>query len=354
MPARRSPALTALVFWLLLAIFPWSAQAFTHVVQPGDTLASIAERYYGKVQHENLLVVANALEAQGGTRIVPGMLLEVPALTHVRIGRGQTWKKLALKLLGHEQRATVLAGANGTKPWLPPDNDAEIIVPYNLRFIATGNETVVGLAYRFMGDRKMGWMLDNYNQRKGRRLQRGEVLLIPITDIELTAAGKEAAGVSLLRTQTQGGGVNRKAQLQVIAQIGDLKANIRKGQYVEAVRQAIQFLSQGRLRQGQRATIYRQLLEAYAALGAIGRAAEACALWMKDDPHAKLDPIRMSPKLIEACKLNQQPQAAPAGKPSEPGKPQQGETQEKRPAPSKNRQQREQGATNRSPGAQGG
>lgn len=36
-----------------LGTAPHSANAFTHVVVQGDTLASIAEKYYGKIQYEN-------------------------------------------------------------------------------------------------------------------------------------------------------------------------------------------------------------------------------------------------------------------------------------------------------------
>src|SRR6266508_743002 len=90
------------------------ACAFTHIVRAGDTLASIAERFYGKIQHEKLLVMANALDAHGGSPIVPGMRLEVPALTLYRVRPGDTWAKLATELLGGPNRADVLATANGT------------------------------------------------------------------------------------------------------------------------------------------------------------------------------------------------------------------------------------------------
>jgi hypothetical protein len=41
-------------------------------------LAQIAERSYGRVEMEQLLVAANGLDAGGGIPIVPGMRLEVP------------------------------------------------------------------------------------------------------------------------------------------------------------------------------------------------------------------------------------------------------------------------------------
>ena len=51
----------ALLSWsaAIFCSLPAWAGAFTHIVQPGETLASISERFYGKIQNETLLVVAN-------------------------------------------------------------------------------------------------------------------------------------------------------------------------------------------------------------------------------------------------------------------------------------------------------
>ena len=51
----------ALLVAASLGSAPHAAQAFTHVVVQGDTLASIAEKYYGKIQYEKFLVDANLL-----------------------------------------------------------------------------------------------------------------------------------------------------------------------------------------------------------------------------------------------------------------------------------------------------
>src|SRR5690606_25314605 len=87
--SRWATRLAALAF-VFVASWSGPSAAFVHVVQPGDTLASLAEHIYGKIQHERLLVAANSLEVEGGIRIVAGMRLEVPALSYVRVSRGQT------------------------------------------------------------------------------------------------------------------------------------------------------------------------------------------------------------------------------------------------------------------------
>ncbi len=277
------------------------ARAFTHVVQPNDTLASIAERYYGRIQHEKVLVAANALDVKGGSPIVPGMRLEVPALGHRRVERGDTWPSLAALLLGSEHRADVLAQANGSKPWLLPEEGALIQIPYNLTLLTDTTDNIINIAYKFMGNSTKAWVLDHYNRLNGRALQRGDVLLVPLVDLPLTDAGKEAAERSARETLSQSSAPKRDVQLKVEAELPALIADVRGGRYVDALTRGNRFLSAGELTHPQLAVIHRQLLEAYVAMGAHGLATAACDAWRKFDTKAVMNPVLLSPKIIEAC-----------------------------------------------------
>jgi len=292
----------ALVVGASLTSLPGDAHGFTHVVQQGDTLAAIAERYYGLIQHEKLLVAANGLDAQGGTPIVPGMRLEVPALSHRRVKSDDTWTALATTLLGAPYRADVLSMANGSSPWLTPADGAEIIVPYNLPVIVTSADTIISIAQKFMGDPNKAWVLDHYNGFKGRRLHPGEVVLVPLTELALSEDGKKAVVDANPLACSQAGGEMRQIQRRVQTELPALIADVRGGRYVDAVSRGSRFLSRTADLTGEQvAIVHRQLLEAYAALEAPGLAAASCAEWRKLDPRAKLDPVAMSPKLIEAC-----------------------------------------------------
>ena len=173
-----------------------NASAFTHIVQPGETLASIAERIYGRIQHERILVAANELDVQGGLSIVAGMRLEVPSVAYRRVRKGDTWQTMATEHLGTPKRADVLAISNGTNPWLPAEEGAEITIPYNLRLIATAPDTLPQVAYRYLGDTKKAWMLEQYNGAKGIELRRGDVVLVPLTDLPLTEEGRREAAAA--------------------------------------------------------------------------------------------------------------------------------------------------------------
>ena len=289
-------------FAMLLAAMITAArvEAFPLVVQPGDTLAGVAQRIYGRVELEGLLVMANGLEVHGGIAIVPGMRLEVPSLAHRRVRRGDTWPSLAMSLLGGAERAAVLAFSNSAKPWSAPAENAEILVPYNLRYIATGGETLSDIADRFLGSRKRVWMLASYNGLQDAPLGAGSIVLVPLTDLRLTPVGQDAARRAL-EGYVDVAGDRRTEQLAAAEEVPQLLAEVRGGRYAEAVARGMELLMRAPLTTPQRASVQRGLLEAYVALGATGRASDACREWRKAAPRAQLDPVDLSPKVLAAC-----------------------------------------------------
>ncbi|HSU38280.1 MAG TPA: LysM peptidoglycan-binding domain-containing protein [Polyangiaceae bacterium] len=292
---------TAWALAFALALSAGTARAFSYVVAPGDTLASIAERYYGRIQQERLLVAANFLDARRGTPIVPGMRLEVPALGHHRIVRGETWETLAAELLGSPSRADALSAANGSSPWLAPEDGSEIAVPYNLRVVIGEKEDLTTIAYRHLGDMNKAWTLDHYNGLGGKKPLEGDVLLVPISDLTLTEAGRKAAAAAAAIECTEAGGAARKTQQHIAQELPALVADVRAGRYAEAVTRGVRFVASGALTEPQRALVEQKLTEAYVALDAPGLAAAACSEWRKRDRAVHLDPTVVSPKIIAAC-----------------------------------------------------
>jgi LysM repeat protein len=277
------------------------ALAFSHVVRADDTLASIAERYYGKIQYERILVAANLLDLEGGSSIVRGMQLEVPSLAHRRVARGETWESLAAETLGLGERSDVLALANGSMPWLFPEEGAEIVIPYNLRVVVRPNDTLIAIALRFLGDMNKAWVLDRYNKLKGRGVEPGTVLLVPLTDLPLTDAGRRAAARAAENVFSESLGATLKSQRKIAQEIPLLIADVRAGRYVDAVARGSRFIASGALTETQLSRVYRELVEAYVALEAAGLARSACEEWRKREPGVVLDPSLVSPKILRAC-----------------------------------------------------
>ncbi len=275
--------------------------AFPHIVIKGDTVAQLAERIYGRVELERVVVAANGLDGRAGSTIVPGMRLEIPAVSYHRVIPGDSWQSLAGQLLGSRKRGVVLARVNGSEPWIQPTIGKEIVIPYNLRYVASRGDTTQTVAYRFLGRRDQAWIVSTYNGLKRARLRQGEVILVPLTDLTLTESGKREALVAGALIRSQAAGQAREAQRVAEREIPLLVTDVRRGRYVRAVGRGAGLLARGSLSQPQLAAIHRQLTEAYVALGAMGLAATACTKWREAEPDAALDRLLLSPKILQAC-----------------------------------------------------
>jgi LysM repeat protein len=278
------------------------ANAFVHVVRPKETLADIAKRLYGDSTREGLLAGANALDVQGGSAIVPGMHLQIPACDFHRVGEHETWASIARDFLGDDKRADYLARANDALAWIAPSPGQEVRVPYVLTYIAAEGDTTLAIARKYLGDANKAWELDAYNGKKDWKLLRGEVVLVPISSLELTDMGRAEALGEDARGRREAGGATLAAQRKAAAEIPLLLADVRAGRYVDAVARGNRLAAQADLSRAQLASIDRALVEAYVALDAAGPAAAACDEWHKNEPGATLDPVYVSPKIRDACR----------------------------------------------------
>jgi hypothetical protein len=277
------------------------AEAFPHVVQPGDTLAAIAERYYGRIQLERVLSTANHLDGTGAGGLTPGMLLDVPAVTYRQVHQDETWKSLAQELLGSEKRYIHLAQINGHKPWIEPELGQLIMIPYNLRWLATGEESLATLAYRYLGSTKHAFQIVQYNDLGEDGPERGDVLLLPLHELPLTDEGKAAAEAAAAQITEQSRGDHFRRQQDSREESKQLLEDVRGGRYVSAVHMGTRLLSAGKLTHEGRAQVHLLLLEAYVALDARGLARTACEGWRSLEPKGELDPLTTSPKILRVC-----------------------------------------------------
>jgi LysM repeat protein len=275
------------------------AHGFPYSVAPGDTLTSIAERFYGRVELEKVLVVANYLEGAGPLR--PGMRLEIPAVGYHRAEKGETWATIATEWFADGERAEALARANDTLPWAPLRPGAEVLVPYPLRYVVRDGDTIQSIAYRFLERRDDAIVLDRFNRLRGEMPRPGETILVPVPSLRLTDEGREAARRGLALTRSEDAGDAHDVQARADEELPALAAELRRGEWVMALARGNALLGDGSLSDDQAALVHRGLLEAYAAMGATALAASACAEWRRADPDAKLDPIDLGPKLLSAC-----------------------------------------------------
>lgn len=294
---KRSAPIALALSLLCVAALTRAQTGFSHVVGPGETLASIAQLYYGDPRRETVLVAENGLTEQEGVRIVTGMRLSIPSVAYHRVVSGETWQSLAQRYYGDPRRAFVLADANHASL----DElavGAELVVPYPLRHVASQGETMqrVANAY-FGGSTENVRMLMRFNQLTSARLTRGQVVLVPLANLVLSDEGREAREAA---TGTSSGGETRALQEAVTGQLPLLTEHVRRGRYLEALALGHRLLGAGRLTGNQIVTIERELGTAYVALDRTEDAVAAFRAALEHQPDLELDTVRTSPRVLQA------------------------------------------------------
>jgi hypothetical protein len=256
---------------------------------------------YGDARKESMLAGANALDAGGGSVIVPGMRLEIPAPMHHRVVPGETWMSMSLTWLGDPRRAEVLAHANHAVSWVQPVEGLEVEIPAVVAHIVSSGESSTSLATRYWGDGNRGWELNAFNGRPEAPMRRGEIILVPLTDLALTDDGRSEAKSAMDQALSEVDIARLGAQRRADAELPPLLASVHRGQYVDVVAHANRILGSGELTRPQLSILYRALLEAYVALDDSIAARDACAALRANDPGPRFDPTSTSPKIRAAC-----------------------------------------------------
>jgi LysM repeat protein len=289
--------------FLTLSVALWAspAAAFSHIVRPGETLSQIAARVYGDARMETVLAGANALDVQGGSAIVPGMRLEIPAPAHHTVIAGDTWNAMALAWLGDPRRSDLLARLNHAVAWVDPPLGLAVEIPAILAHISVDGDTSAKIAARYWGDPNRGWELNAFNGRPEEPLRRGEIVLVWLPDLELSEAGRGEAILATDRARSETDTARIDIQRRADAELPLLAEDVRRGRYVEAVARGNRIIASGPLTRPELAFVYRALIDAYVALADKADGAAACASWHANDPTARMDSTLTSPKVRAAC-----------------------------------------------------
>src|SRR5262249_17943448 len=152
---------------------------------------------------------------------------------------------------------------------------------------------------RYMPDPRRAWELNHYNFREGNTLplRRGEVILVPVTSLTLTAEGKAEARGAKEHDRGQGAGLVLEQQRKAEAELPQLTQELRKGMYADVVARGNRLIGMGVLTKPDLATIYRALVESYVALDATSAAIAACSAYKSNTLDTRLDPVTTSPKV---------------------------------------------------------
>lgn len=293
-------AALSLVWFALVGTARAEFPAFVHVVREGETLASIAQRYYGDPRRESVIVAENGLETQGGVPIVVGLRLVVPAVAYHRVEAGETWNTIAERYYGETTRSFVIQDANPTVEGSQPAEGAELLVPYPLRHVADQRDTVQRVAQTYFGDQAESRTIRRFNDLRSTRLTRGQVILVPLADLVMSEEGRRLVSEAMpaAAPPAQGGNV-RELQERISSELPALQEHVRRGRYTEAVALGNRLLGAGELTGNQVVTIQRSLAVAYVALARPDLATDAFAEALARQPDLELDTRRTSPTVLQ-------------------------------------------------------
>jgi hypothetical protein len=318
--------LTALAFLFACSLASNTAHAqtspFVHTVRPGETLASIAQRYYGDPRRESILVSENGLNAQGGAAIVVGLRLIIPFVSYHRVSEGETWAMLAERFYGREDRAFLLIEENEGTAGDQPDVGAEIMVPYPLRYTAEQADNLrrIGMIYYRSDGPEAIRKLRRFNGMRGIRPNRGQVGLVPLSNLTLSEEGREI--VSGSAPAAASGGETRELQQRIDEDLPRLREHIRRGRFTEAVSLGNRLLGSGRLTGNQVVSIHRELATAYVALNRVDLAVQAFRTALRRQRDLELDVTRTSPTVLRALEeARERERSEPRAAPSDAGVP---------------------------------
>ncbi|HEY6877092.1 MAG TPA: LysM domain-containing protein [Polyangiales bacterium] len=269
-------------------------QGIIHVARAGETLASIAQAYYGDPRREAVLVAENGLESD---EVLPeGVQLVIPTVRFHRVQRGETWRVIAERYYGDPARAAVLVRANNAKANSTPDEGAQLLVPYPLRHRARSSESFSSIAQHYYGTRDEARSLRSFNGGRS-KASRGQLVLVPLFDLALSVAGKQR--VELARG-ADGDEDAQALQAAVARDIPRLREFVTRGQFVEAVALGNQLLGHAQRTGNQDVSIQRELAVAYVALDREDLAIGAFMRALEKQPDLELDSVRTSPRVLAA------------------------------------------------------
>jgi phage tail protein X len=279
-----------------LALSGLARADIVHTVRQGDTLAAIAQRYYGDATREIVLVAANALNVQASAGILPGTRVVVPSVSYYRVRERDTWERIAFREFGSAARAQYLAESNRADVRVQPSPGAVVRVPYLLRYVVPEDgEPLFEIARRFYGDRAQARFVTEFNRLTSMRLQRGQVLLLPMPELVLREEPVCEGGPSLAQIA--------RAQREVESRLVAMRSMIDHGQYVEALAAGARVLGASELSEAQRARLQQQMAEVYCALDRVDLAAEALRDALRVEPDLRFDDRRQPPRMMDALAI---------------------------------------------------
>jgi len=259
-----------------------------HALRPGETLADVANAYYGDQDKAIFLLQYNRIPDP--KKIHPGTKIAIPTIIRYTVKEGDTLAKIAHRFLGDRRRYRVLASINHLDSPQALSIGSRIKIPFDIPHIVKRGESLAMIANRYYGDPDRFDLIASYNfMADPRAIKPGTEILIPIVNLEIGAKSTplgQSPKVLLLPEEQLGFPWLEKGIHLYLA-----------GEYRTALQSLMEALKRGLKREDDICKTYRFLAYCHIALGErnLGKRAFENALAIR--PSLKLDPTYISPKI---------------------------------------------------------
>jgi LysM repeat protein len=286
--------------WLLvvLALFAGDAHGddddntIEHVVEAGEDLKVLSQRYYDSHKHTIFILVANGMEHP--RPLVPGERIKIPASRKISTDHGDTFASLAEAYLGDARRGPLLAEFNDREPDESLAVGTQLAIPIQITHTATAAEDVAAVSLQYFGDRSQVALIRDYNFLTDDSLEPGDSVIVPIPKVKMRNAQLDAKSIS--RSETQA-----REQREAERTLPLARAEWRRGDY-EQTKRLLLDIEVDYLDARLAAEVGVLLGGSYVATGDLVSAEERFRTVLERRPGHVLDAYTYSPKIRDVWK----------------------------------------------------
>ncbi|NIQ39960.1 MAG: LysM peptidoglycan-binding domain-containing protein [Proteobacteria bacterium] len=283
---RKTPAMIALS--LLLA--PASHAKVFHTLQRGENLAIVAKQYYGDPAKALLLIEYNGISDP--RTISPGRRIVIPEVRLHRVRKGDTLALIAKRYLKDARKSQGLARLNRIKDPKSLSPGTKILIPVEILHTAKKGESLSSIAKKYYGHFDASELIALYNNvRDPVNLKAGTRLILPISDLKIISRQSQS------RARPQPKSRTAKKDGQEFLEKGT--SDYFMGDYTGAVKNLQRAITLGLGTREDMSKAQRFLAYSYVALDQPDNAKDSFRQALRVDPDLQLDPVYVSPKIIE-------------------------------------------------------
>ncbi len=300
-----------LIFASSITLF---AAVVTHTVKEGESLTGIAKRYYGS--DERYIILSEYNNIPNPKKIEAGLKLAIPKSLKYKIKKGDSLALIAKKFLDNKDRYRLLMEINDIKDPKAVSIDQIIKIPAKIPYTVKKGETLAVIAEKFYGDIKKYTLIASYNFISDpKTLEPGQKLIIPIADLEIIESkAKKTDEKKVVKALSEKPVSKNNIEKKEIAKTETpqkeegqqfLKKGMEsyfKGRYDEAVAEINTALEKGLKEKEDMLKAHRFLAYTYVAKEEKDEAKRQFKKALELDPKMELDPVYVSPKIIEVFK----------------------------------------------------